>query len=185
MRSMPVPAPDAGSQVRRRHLPISLKEFAMCSIKQLGCVMALGLVAAAAIEPSMAQEWPQRTVRVIVSNPAGVTTDIIARLFTERLAARWGQAAVVENLPGIDGIVAAREFVTRHDDHTLLYSFPSLITINPLVHAKLPYDPARDLVPIASTSDNVLAIAVSASLNIGSLAELAQFVRSNPGKLTW
>jgi tripartite-type tricarboxylate transporter receptor subunit TctC len=111
-----------------------------------------------------AQTWPQRTVRVIVPNPPGVGLDVIARLFAERLADRWRQPVIVENVPGADGILAAREFVAKRDDHTLLYSFAGLISINPLLHEKLPYDPDRDLVPIASTSENALAIAVSAAL---------------------
>ena len=54
---------------------------------------------------------------------------MIARLFSERLGARWGQSVIVENLTGADGIVAVREFVARRDDHTLLYGFPGLITM--------------------------------------------------------
>jgi tripartite-type tricarboxylate transporter receptor subunit TctC len=150
----------------------------------LGIAIVTGtLVGTSTFSP--ATTWPERTVRVIVSNPAGVSMDIIARLFAERLAKRWGQPVVVENLPGTDGIVAAREFVSRRDDHTLLYSFPSLVTTNPLVHEKLPYDPDRDLVAIATTSENSLAIAAAATLNIRTLAELAEFARANPGQLTW
>ena len=149
-------------------------------------VAAFGLCTLALMAPSsLAQNWPQRTVRVLVPNPPGVGIDVIARLFAERLANRWRQPVIVENLPGADGIVAAREFVSKRDNHTLLYSFPGLISINPLLHEKLPYDPDRDLVPIASTSENALAIAVSAILGVGSLGELALLARSRPGKLTW
>jgi tripartite-type tricarboxylate transporter receptor subunit TctC len=149
-----------------------------------GIAFGLGAFALTAA-PAPAQAWPQRTVRVIVPNPPGVGLDVIARLFAERLANRWGQPVIIENLPGADGIVAAREFVAKRDDHTLLYSFAGLISINPLLHEKLPYDPDRDLVPIASTSENALAIAASASLGVGSLDGLAQLARSRPGKLTW
>jgi len=135
--------------------------------------------------PVEADTWPQRTVRVIMPNPPGTSIDIIARLFTERLATRWGQAAIVENLPGADGIVATREFVARRDDHTLLYAFPGLISMNPLMHEKLPYDPERDIVPIATTSDNFVAIAASGQLKVSSLAELVALARSRAGKLNW
>jgi len=64
--------------------------------------------------------------------------------------------------------LAAKEFAGRRDDHTLLYSFAGLITINPLLYEKLPYDP-RDLTPIATTSDNFLVIAASGKLKIGRL----------------
>jgi tripartite-type tricarboxylate transporter receptor subunit TctC len=155
----------------------------MCSIKQSVRVLALGIgVLVLPAIPCSAQSWPERTVRVIVPNPAGVAIDIIARLFAERLAARWGQPVIVENLPGADGIIAVREFAGRRDRHSLLYSFAGPITINPLMYEKLPYN-LGDLVPIASTSDNFLAVAASASLKVGSLSELAAFSRTR--KLNW
>jgi tripartite-type tricarboxylate transporter receptor subunit TctC len=88
-------------------------------------------------------------------------------------------------MPGADGILAAKEFVAKRDDHTLLYFGAALTSIAPVLHEKLPYDPERDLVPIVSTSENALAIAVSPSLGVNSLAELAQLARARPGKLTW
>src|SRR5437870_4319235 len=65
--------------------------------------------------------------------------------------------------------MAVREFVGRRDDDTLLYSFAGPLTIKTLIYQRLPYDPARDLVPIASTTDNFLVIAASAALNVRSL----------------
>jgi tripartite-type tricarboxylate transporter receptor subunit TctC len=135
--------------------------------------------------PAHAQSWPQRAVRVILPNPAGVSLDLIARLFAERLGSRWGKPLIVENLPGADGNIAVKEFVGKRDNHTLLYSFAGPITINPLLYDKLPYDPALDLVPIASTSDNFLVIAASAASKIGSLAELEKVARARSGKLNW
>src|SRR5215208_4424264 len=157
----------------------------MRKVKQWMQAAAVILMAAALPLPCLAQPWPQRAVRVIVPNPAGVGMDLVARIFAERLSTRWGQPVIIENLPGADGIAAVREFVSRHDNHTLLYSFAGPITINPLLHETLPYDPARDLVSIASTSDNFLAIAVSKALNVKSLAELDKLARSRPGKHTW
>jgi tripartite-type tricarboxylate transporter receptor subunit TctC len=157
----------------------------MLVVKRLVEALLIGLVGALAIStPSVADAWPRRAVRIITPLPPGTAIDTSARMFAERLSARWAQSVVVENVPGADGIIAAREFVNRRDDHTLLYSFAGLITINPLLHEKLPYDP-RDLVPIASTSDNFIAIAASETLKVGSLAELAKLARSRSGKLTW
>lgn len=132
-----------------------------------------------------AQSWPQRPVRVIVPLPAGTAIDVSARLFGEELSHRWKQPVIVENIPGADGILATKEFVGRTDGHTLLYSFAGLITINPLLYKSLPYDPARDLVPIAITSDNFLAIAASKKSKIGSLGDLVKLAKSRPGKLNW
>jgi tripartite-type tricarboxylate transporter receptor subunit TctC len=157
----------------------------MRSIGRIVATLALALAIPAGTTSCFAQTWPQRTVRVIVPLPPGTGMDISARLFTERLAGKWRQSVVVENIPGSDGILAAREFVNRSDNHTLLYSFAGLITINPLLHGKLPYDPTRDLVPIATTSDNALAIAASMGLNIESVAELEKLARTRSGKLNW
>jgi tripartite-type tricarboxylate transporter receptor subunit TctC len=135
--------------------------------------------------PASAQSWPQRTVRVIVPLPPGTAIDVSARLFADHLATRWKHPVIIENMPGADGILAVKEFVGKRDDHTLLYSFAGPITINPLLYEKLPYDPARDLVPIATTSDNFLAIAVSAKLPVHSLDELVKIARSHATKLSW
>jgi tripartite-type tricarboxylate transporter receptor subunit TctC len=146
--------------------------------------LGFALTVASAVQVA-ADVWPQRTVRVIVPNPPGIANDVIARLFAERLSSKWGQPVIVENLPGPDGLVAAREFTTRKDGHTLLYSFAALLSINPLTIDKLPYDPARDLVPIASTSDNFIAIAVSNSLQATSLSDLSRLARERPSKLSF
>jgi len=107
--------------------------------------------------------WPQRTVHVIVPFGAGSATDVTARLFADRLAKRWGQPVVVENRPGADSIVAVGAFAANHDDHTLLYSAPGPITVNPVLYARLPYDPARDLAPISLGSEVFVTIAAPAS----------------------
>jgi tripartite-type tricarboxylate transporter receptor subunit TctC len=133
----------------------------------------------------LAQSWPQRTVHLIVPLPPGTAVDLSARLFAEHLSARWKQPVIVENIAGADGIIAAKEFVGRRDDHTLLYSFAGLITINPLLYEKLPYDPDRDLEPIAMSSENFLAIAASGKLQVGSLGDLVKLARSRPTKLNW
>jgi tripartite-type tricarboxylate transporter receptor subunit TctC len=135
--------------------------------------------------PSAAQPWPQRPVRLILPLPPGSGTDIAGRLFAERLTERWGQPVLVENRQGADGIAAVSAFMTARDNHTLLLSFAGIITINPLVHDKLPYDPARDLVPITPAFDNFLGVAVTALLNVDSLTDLVRVARAQPGKLNW
>lgn len=134
---------------------------------------------------ALAQAWPQRVVRLIVPLSPGTSPDVSARVYAERLSAMWGQPVIVENLPGADGIVAVREFVNRHDDHTLLYSFAGPISINPVTYATLPYDPGRDLVPIAVSSDNCLAIGVSPKLGVATLRELLMLAGSGSDKVNW
>src|SRR5713226_2370437 len=95
--------------------------------------------------PCLAQTWPQRVVHLIVPLSPGTGTDFAARLFADRLAERWGRPVVVENRPGGDGIVAITGFISAGDDHSLLFSTTGPITVNPVVHEKLPYDPVHDL----------------------------------------
>src|SRR5882757_969122 len=148
--------------------------------------LTIGLAAATALSiNASAQDWPQRTVRLIVPLPPGTAIDVSARLIAEHLSSRWKQPVVVENVAGADGVLAAKEFVARRDDHTLLYSFAGLITINPVLYEKLPYDPSNDLAPIAISSDNVLALAVSSRLDVRSLDELVKLARSRANKLNW
>jgi tripartite-type tricarboxylate transporter receptor subunit TctC len=158
----------------------------MRSIGHVACLSASLLLGLALVPaPARAQAWPQRTVRIIVPLPPGAGTDIAARLFAERLSARWGQPVVVENRQGADGIPAVAGFVSAHDNHTLLFSFGGVITINPLVHDKLPYDPEHDLVPISAVTNNFLAIAATESLRVDSITQLEQTIRAQPGKLNW
>ena len=146
----------------------------------------LGILGPSVVPASAQSEaWPQRTVKLIVPLSPGTATDVTARLYAERLSQHWGKPVVVENRPGPDALVAVTAFVGAHDDHTLLFSFGGPVTINPVLHDKLPYDPEHDLVPIVSASDSFLAIAVGASLNIDSLGELAKRARAEPGKFNW
>ncbi len=131
------------------------------------------------------QPWPRRAVKIMVPFGAGSATDTTARLFADRLSQRWGQPVVIENKPGGDSNLAASAFVSAHDDHVLLYSAPNLITVNPILYEKLPYNPVGDLVPISSGSEIFLAISVPASLGVNTLAELVDRAREQPGKLNW
>ncbi len=131
-----------------------------------------------------ADAWPNRPVRFIVTLGPGSGVDIGARLFADKLSARWGQPVVVENRPGGDGMVAISSFLSAHDDHTLLVSPVSSFTAHPYFHDKLPYDP-QDLIPIARISKTVVAVSVPASLNVNSLKELEALARAKPDQLNW
>src|SRR6201991_3148812 len=132
----------------------------------LAVAAALATVPQSALAQATAPTWPQKTVRFIVPLPPGSGMDLSARLVAERLIERWGQAVVVENRQGADGIPAVTAFLSARDNHTFLFSFAGVISMNPLLHAKLPYDPAADLVPIVPVIDNFLGISVTATLKV-------------------
>jgi tripartite-type tricarboxylate transporter receptor subunit TctC len=147
-----------------------------------GTLVALAL----ATPPAAAQtpKWPQRAVKLIVPLGAGSGVDIGSRLLADKLSQRWGQAVIVENRPGGDGIVAIAAFVKARDDHVLLSAPTSSFTAHPFLYGNLPYKPS-DLNPIARVSNTVVGMSVPASSDIKSLKELFDLVRKEPGKLNW
>jgi len=153
--------------------------------RSVAAVAAVALLACVAAAPqAQAQSWPQRTVRLIVPLPPGSGMDLSARVIAERLAPKWGQAVVVENRQGADGIPAVSAFFAARDNHTFLFSFGGIVTFNHLLHEKLPYDP-RELLPIAPVIDNFLGVSVTALLKVNTVAELVQAAKTQPGKLNW
>src|ERR1700738_3668249 len=117
---------------------------------------------------ALTPNWPQRAVRFILPLGPGSGSDLGARLFADRLTARWGQPVVVENRPGGDGFVAISAFLGAHDDHTLLFAPTSTFTAHPILHQTLPYHP-RDLVPIARVTNTLISISAPACLTDSSL----------------
>ncbi len=156
----------------------------MKAILRVTTALAIGSALAITAPPSLAQSWPQRTVKFILPLGPGSGADISARLIADRLATRWGQSVVIENRPGGDGFVAINAFVSSRDDHTLLYGPAGAFTAHPYLHAKLPYN-QRDITPIARVSSTVVTVAVPASLPVSSVAELMALAREQPGKLNW
>lgn len=147
--------------------------------------LALAIVACVIIADGVVaqQAYPTRPVKFILPfNPASAT-DITARLFADRLSAHWGKPVVVENRPGGDGIVSLQAFKSADDDHTLWFGPAGIFTVLPYDHDSLPLDIQRDLVPVASVSDVVLAVSVPASMNINSVDQLIALAKAQPGKL--
>ena len=133
---------------------------------------------------SSAQIWPQRIVKLIVPLGPASGADVTARLLADHLSRRWGQAVVVENRPGADGIVGLTAFLSGSDDHVLLFTPTGTFTAHPFLHEKLAYNPSQ-LVPIARVTNTLVTITVPTSLKLNSLAELTTFVRSQPGRYHW
>jgi tripartite-type tricarboxylate transporter receptor subunit TctC len=145
---------------------------------------ALALAALFALAaPLRAEDWPARTVRIIVPFGAGATPDIIARLVAERLQTRLGVSVVVENKPGASGntgtdVVAKAE----PDGYTVGVSIPGPLAINTLLFSKLPYDPAKDLALITVLTTQPSVLAVNAALPAKSVGELVALLKREPGK---
>ena len=126
--------------------------------------------------------WPNRTVR-LMTGPAGSSPDAVARTLADAFAKRWNQPVIVENRAGADHILAVQGFLEAQDGHTLLFTTHSALTVNPLLHAKLPYDPERDFAPISLAVEDFLCVAAAPSLGMNSLSGLVKLAAAKPGEL--
>jgi len=145
--------------------------------------LAAGLLAG----PVRAQTaWPTKPVRIVVPAPAGSSLDIIARLLGDKLKERWGQPVVVDNRPGAGGMLgtdlAAK---AAPDGHTMTLSFNGPIAFAPYLYSKVPYDAARDLVPVVMTTSQPNVLAVNANLPVKNLAEFIAWAKAKNGAMNY
>ena len=123
---------------------------------------------AAFAAPVQAQTYPSRPIRLLVSFPPGGASDLIARVIGAALSERLGQPIVVENRPGANGNVAGEAAArATPDGYTLLLGPSALFAINPHLYAKMPIDPLKDLLPVASLVENELVLAANPALTAG------------------
>ena len=143
----------------------------------------LGLVLLATT--TSAQEWPARTVRIIVPFPAGGSADLLPRVIGESLQKQWGQSVIVDNRPGAAGnIGAATVYQAEPDGYTLLSAPPPPLVINRLLYPKLAYD-STQFVPMTVIAAIPNVLLVHPKVNANSVAELIALAKSNPGKLNY
>jgi tripartite-type tricarboxylate transporter receptor subunit TctC len=132
-----------------------------------------------------AQAYPARPIRFIVPFPPPSPTDTGMRLYAQKLSEGWNQSAVVENHGGATGTIGTEMVVkAAPDGYTLLFTVDLPITMAPLLF-KVPYDPQRDLIPIAAVMESQNVLMVNASSGIHSLAELTAAAKAKPGRLTF
>ena len=150
----------------------------------LRAAMLGALALGAVVTSAQSQSWPTRPVKLILPLGAGSGADIGARLFAEKLSAKWGQPVVVENRPGGDGFIAIGAFTGAKDDHVFLWGPAAAFTAHPYLHQKLPYDP-NDLSPVARVTTTIVSMSVPTVLNINSMKDLIARAKAEPGQLTW
>jgi tripartite-type tricarboxylate transporter receptor subunit TctC len=122
---------------------------------------------------------------MIVPGPAGSAPDLAGRLLADALSRRRGHPMVVENRAGADGVIGAEAFVQTRPGEALFHSFSGLVTVVPLLHERLPFDPAADLVPIASTAFDFFVLAVAPDMPATSLAGFVQQAKARGGAFNW
>jgi tripartite-type tricarboxylate transporter receptor subunit TctC len=147
-----------------------------------------GLAALSLAVPLMASAqaaWPTKPIRLVVGYPAGSSPDIQARLLAEPLAQALGQPVVVDNKPGASGNIGADLIAKAVDDHTIGIVGNGPLTSSKFLYTKLPYDPLKDLVPIALVGAAPLVWVVPASAVTGSVADYLKQVRTSGETLAY
>jgi tripartite-type tricarboxylate transporter receptor subunit TctC len=139
-----------------------------------------------ALVPAAAQDYPARTTTIICPYAPGGATDILARMLARGLEERLGKSFVVENRPGA-GTVQAAHIVAKAqpDGYTLLMGTSTPLAINATLHRKLPYDPAKDFMPLALIANVPFVLVVTPSLPVKSVADLIKYAKENQGKLSF
>jgi tripartite-type tricarboxylate transporter receptor subunit TctC len=145
------------------------------------------LAALAAGLPAWAQSaWPSKPVRVVVPAPAGSSLDLIVRAMSDKLATRWGQSVVVENKPGAGGMLGMDQVAKAADGHTLGIGFNGPIAFAPFLYRKMPYDPAKDLLPVVMTTSQPNVLAVNADkVSAKTVPEFVAWAKTQGGKLNY
>jgi tripartite-type tricarboxylate transporter receptor subunit TctC len=140
---------------------------------------------ALAVSSASAQEWPAKTVRIIVPFPAGGSADLLPRYVGESLQKQWGQPVIVDNRPGAAGNIGATAvYQAAPDGYTLLSAPPPPLVINRLLYPKLAYD-ATQFVPMTVIAAIPNVLLVHPKVGVESLADLISHARKNPGKLNY
>jgi len=135
--------------------------------------------------PAASQEYPARPVRLIVAFAPGTTSDIIGRMFAEKLTQQMGQPFVVENRTGAGGTIAADQVAkAAPDGYTLLMSTAAL-PVSAHVYPDLKYDTAKDFASVTVITHSPLLLAANLSFPPKSVQELIQYAKANPGKVSF
>ncbi|MFO1281666.1 MAG: tripartite tricarboxylate transporter substrate binding protein [Burkholderiales bacterium] len=136
--------------------------------------------------PVAAQTFPNRPIQFVIPFAAGGGSDVMARIIAEPLAQRLGQSVLVDNKPG-GGATIGADFVAKSapDGHTWLHTSPGPQIINPYLMAKLPYDPQKDLLPVARLGTFTSVLAVHPGVPAKTVRELIDYSKANPRKVNF
>lgn len=158
-------------------MPHRTRRWFVCS---LGATPLLGCL------PALAQSWPTRPVKLIVTFAAGGGADLVAREIAPRLGDALGQPFIVENHAGAGGLIGD-DLVAKAppDGQTLLLGAAGPLTVAPHLYAKVPYDTLADLVPVALVATTPFVLVVNPDVQASNVADLTALAKASPGKLVY
>ncbi len=150
--------------------------------------LARSLCAAAALlaaVPSLAQSWPDKPIRLVVSFAPGGVHDTLARLLQPRLTEALGQPIVIENRAGAGGNIAAEAVAKSAPDGSTFLVASEAIATNEYLYRSMAYDPYKDLVPVAKLADYPMALIANPSLEANNVRELVALAKAKPGSISY
>ena len=148
---------------------------------------ALTALFTTAAAPGWAQgAWPTQPVHIVVPTGPGSSLDLIVRLMSDKLGARWGQPVVVDNKPGAGGMLGVDVAAKATDGHTIAIGFNGPLAYAPFLYTKTPYDPANDLKPIVMTTSQANVLAINAEkVPAKNVAEFVAWAKAQDGKMNF
>lgn len=156
------------------------------TLTRVTATLLAGLMSAGMHLNAAADTWPTKPVRLIVNFPAGGAADQIARAISQPLQEALGQPVLVDNRGGaggnLGGDIAAK---AAPDGYTLLMSSGGMVSVNPHIYAKMPFDPAKDLVPVAAAARVLVFLETRTDLPAKNVREFMAHLKANPGKLSY
>ncbi len=139
-----------------------------------------------AIVVAAQESYPSKPIRMIVPIAAGSVTDVVLRAAGQQLSQSFGQAIIIDNRPGANGVIGAQACATAPPDgYTICAVYHAIMSFNPYLLEKLPYDPGRDFVPVTNLYFVTEALVAPRSLPVNSVEELRKYALANPGTLNF
>jgi tripartite-type tricarboxylate transporter receptor subunit TctC len=174
-----------GGQTVQKRRPPGLSQVVQRVLMTAGAILGPIVLIGAMVAPLCAQSYPSKPIRLIIASAPGGGSDIVGRIFAQKLSERLGQPVVTENKSGAGGNIGT-DFVAKSnpDGYTLLVVSPSF-TIGPSLYKKINYDPIKDLAPVSFIAQIKNLIVVTPSLPFKDLRELVAYAKVNPGKLNF
>jgi tripartite-type tricarboxylate transporter receptor subunit TctC len=152
----------------------------------VGLVVALPLTMAAHAQTVSPVPYPTKPVRIVVPFTPGGSTDILARAVAQELTKAWGQAVVVDNVPGAGGAIGAEKVAkAAPDGYTLLMGHIGTLAVNPSLYPNLPYDPIKSFAPVAWVARVPNVLLVHPSVKANNVKELVALAKASPGRLNY
>ena len=170
MRTSPLPSLPATGRLLRRVM----------------VTLACGLALTPVVAQNPAADYPNKPVRVLIGFPPGQATDTLGRTIAQKLQEAWGQQFFVDNKPGASGTIATQMAMSAPaDGYTLLVSSSGVLAVNPWLFTKLPYDPVKDLAPVAGVAVVPLVLVTNPAFPVANVKELVAAAKAKPGSINY